>query len=182
MLSTNDEAPDFELPLLSSLELSRFGSGPTKLNVDHLSRWSLRRDLLGRGPALITFVKENCSTCRFALPFLDRMYRNYPDSKVMLAVVDQDPPEVALSLVQSLSLKIPVLLDLEPYEAGERYDVAFVPTLFYIAQKGAVEKIIEGFAREELREINRQIARVNGLSSPVPFFNDAEGVPFYRPG
>ena len=61
ILKAGDVAPDFELPVLT-------GKG----EVDHskgVPELQTLKDLLGRGPAHLVFVKEDCSTCEYNLAF-----------------------------------------------------------------------------------------------------------------
>lgn len=182
-LNRGDIAPDFGLPVLQATPVLAGGVLAEPISGEPASGeiWTLR-DLLSRGPALLIFVKESCPTCQFALPFVDRIYRNYPDSKVRLVVIAQEEPDLANEMVQDLKLRIPVLLDRDPYPVSEEYGVTFVPTFFYITPDGTVETVIESFAREELNALNEKIARDNGLGSAIPFYKPGEDVPFFRPG
>lgn len=163
-LSQGEKAADFELWALESNKVWRLG------------------DVLSRGPVLLVFVKESCPTCQFALPLVDRIFGNYPDSRVSIVTIAQDEPEVAYQMVHDLRLKLPVLLDRDPYPVSESYGFGFVPAFFYVGHEGKLEHVIEGFAREELKQMNEKIARANGLGSPISFIEPGEDVPFFRPG
>ena len=177
ILTPGDLAPDFELPQLPPLGAAH----PASASRDQLpQQWRLAR-ALRQGPVLLLFVKENCPTCQFALPFIDRIYRNYTGSKVGLITIAQEDSSGAGKMVGDLSLEMPVLLDQDPYPVSELYGISYVPTSFYARPDGEIEQVVEGFAREELREINEKIARLSG-HSPIPFYSAEEGVPFFRPG
>lgn len=166
ILKRGDRAPDFELSLLAP------ASGEQV--------WKLS-ERLAQGPVFLTFVKESCPTCRFALPFVDRMFRNYPDSRVSMAVIAQDDVETARQMAQDLDLAIPVLVEDAPYPVGEQYGLSNVPGFFLVNQKGEIEQVVQAFAREELNEMNARIAGYQ-RTRVVPFYDPGEDVPFYRPG
>lgn len=172
-LKPGDSAPDFELPLLPKIAAVDDAEQPAEF----------RRllDLLIQGPALLAFVKESCPTCQYALPFVDRIYRNYPESKVSLVVIAQEDGSMARKMVEGWGIQMPVLLDEEPFAVSQQYDLSFVPTFFYVTQEGEVETVVESFAREELRVMNEKIAQFSGLH-PIPFFKPEEDVPPFRPG
>ncbi len=177
ILRPGDPAPDFELPQLVSAAstaapLIRKGQAPQQWRLAHA---------LSRGPALLVFAKESCPTCQFALPLIDRIHRNYAHSKVSLVTIAQEDSAEAGRMVEDLSLQMPVLLDEDPYPVSELYGIAYVPTLFYARPDGEIDQVMEGFAREELREINERIAGLGGCS-PIPFYRAEEGVPPFRPG
>ena len=169
ILKLEDRAPDFQLPLLASPST---GQGP--------AHWQLSR-VLGQSSALLIFVKESCPTCQYALPLIDRIYQNYSASKVAVVSIAQEEEQVAKWMVREASLQMPVLLDKDPHPVSEQYGLSYVPTVFYVNRDRRIEQVIEGFAREELVEINEKVARVSGLSS-IPFFRPEEGVPSFRPG
>jgi hypothetical protein len=112
---------------------------------------------------------------------VDRIYQNYPESKASIVVIAQEGVFAALKLVQDWGIKMPVLLDQEPFVVSEDYGLDFVPTFFSIGQDGRIEGSFESFAREELKAINEEIARFSGVP-PVPFFTAQESVPAFRPG
>ena len=177
ILTPGDLAPDFELPQLSPLGGAHRASA---LREQLPRQWKLAR-ALREGPVLLLFVKESCPTCQFALPFIDRIYRNYTGSKVGLLTIAQEDSSGAAKMVKDLSLQMPVLLDEDPFPVSELYGLSYVPTLFYVGPNGTIEQVVEGFAREEVEEINQKIARASSQSL-TPFYQPEEGVPFFQPG
>ena len=173
ILKAGDSAPDFELPWLTGKGEGDHSKGVPKLQ-------SLK-DLLGRGPALLVFVKEDCPTCAYTLPLVNRIFQNYPESKASIVVIAQEGVFAALKMVQDWGLHMPVLLDQDPFVVSEAYGVVFVPTFFSVDQDGKIDGSFESFAREELKAINEEIARFSSVT-PIPFFTAQEGVPAFRPG
>ena len=172
-LKPGDRAPDFQLPVLDHQTRSRH----LREELNHVSL----RDLLILGPSLLVFVKESCPTCQYALPLVDRIYQNYPDSKSSIYVIAQEEGPVAGRMVESLNLQTPVLLDRAPYAVSEQYGLVFVPTLFYVNCDREIENIAESFEREELNTVNQKIAEFNGRSV-LPVVKETEDVPAFRPG
>lgn len=166
VLKPGELAPLFELPGLAA------GGG--------ILHWSLQEQLK-KGPALLVFVKQSCPTCQYALPLIDRIYRNYPNSRAAVVTIAQEDAVTAARMVQNLDIQMPVLLDLEPFQVSEQYAFAVVPAVFYITPEGKIDHAVESFAREELKEINQKIARTNGLP-PATLFRTDEGIPPFRPG
>ena len=173
LLKPGDHAPDFELALLgaASPENSRPDSGSLKLE-----------ELLVEGPALLVFVKEGCPTCQYTLPFLERMYQSYPESRVSLVVIAQEEASVAARMVHNFGIPTtPLVLDSDPFPVSEQYELSFVPTFFYVGQDQRIERVFESFDREKLRSLNEAVAQANEVSAR-PLFTQEEGVPPFRPG
>ena len=178
MLEPGDVAVGFEC-----LSLTRTGGGnpedegPPDLAV---GPWRLANGL-AQGPVLLMFVKVGCPTCEYSLPLIDRIYRNYPESRVSMVALAQERESGARRLIREGNLHLRVGLDSSPHSIGESYGVSYVPTVVYIRPDGSIENAIESFAREELKEINAKIAQEDGVAV-LPFFSPDEGVPAFRPG
>jgi len=178
MLEPGDVAIEFECVTLTRTPGGKpEDEGPPDLAV---RPWRLA-DGLSQGPVLLMFVKVGCPTCEYALPLIDRIYRNYPESRVSMVALAQESGRGARRLIQDADLHLAVGLDSRPHSIGESYGVSFVPTFFYIRPDGTIENAIESFAREELKEINVKIAGEGGVAV-LPFFSPDEGVPAFRPG
>ena len=178
MLRAGDAAVEFEC-----LSLTRTpGDKPEVEGLPDLAvrPWRLA-DRLAQGPVLLMFVKVGCPTCEYSLPLIDRIYRNYPESRVSMVALAQEGESSARRLIRDEDLHLTVGLDSSPHSIGEYYGVSYVPTFFYIRTDGSIENAIESFAREELKEINAKIAKENG-AAVLPFFSPDEGVPAFRPG
>jgi len=169
MLMSGDAAPNFRLPVLGESECS---GGAEERTLE---------EALARGSVLLAFVKEGCPTCRYSLPFLEKMYQNYQSSGVAFLLVAQEDEAKALELVRNSGIQIPVLLDLEPYLVSSAYQLQFVPTFFYISREGEVEDAIESFHRDDLDRISQKIASA-GETDPLPLYQPLDGVPEFRPG
>ncbi len=179
VLKVNELAPPFELP---ELILSKAAPGSSSAQPERLcgETWSLSQHL-AKGPVFLVFVKESCPTCQFILPFVNRIYLNYPRWKVSIAIIAQEHPRLARKMVQEFDVLVPVLLDQDPYPVSDLYRLSFVPSFLYISSKGEIERVIESFSRENLKDINQRIAQQSGLKAQS-FLGPQEGIPFFRPG
>ena len=172
-LKPGDYAPDFELALVPAADTENSEPGSKSLKLE---------ELVAKGPALIVFVKEGCPTCQYTLPFFERMYQSYPQSRVSLVVIAQEEASVASKMVHNFGIPTtPLLLDPQPFTVSEKYELCFVPTFFYVAQNGKIERVFESFDREALRSLNEAVARANELPSR-PLFGEEEEVAPFRPG
>ncbi len=167
-LKPEDKAPDFRLPLLA-------GSGGRAEPY-----WSLQ-DSLKNGPAFLVFVKATCPTCAFAAPFVDRIFRSYPEVSASVVLIAQEDGDAAARMSNAWGLQMVVLFDSSPYPVSGSYGLSFVPSGFFVSQSGVIENSFESFEREEMREINRKLALRAGRA-PADIFPAKEGVPPFRPG
>jgi hypothetical protein len=128
------------------------------------------------GPALLVVGHRDCATTRLALPFVDRIHRRRAPSASVVAVL-QDDPESARELVHDLDLTLPVRLEADPYPLSSELDLRTVPTLLLVGRDGQIARALEGFRRDELEAVAREL----GVAGPL--FSEADaGVPARRPG
>ena len=167
-LKPGDQAPDFELPILSA------GDG----NSGKEKTWRLA-EKLAQGAVFLVFAKESCPTCSYGLPFMDRIGARCNGAPLSAAFVAQDDPVAAARMSRDWKLSTTLLLDEEPHPVSERFGLIFVPSGFWINREGVVENAFESFHREELKEIYRKAAA--GFDPP-PLFGPEEFVPAFRPG
>jgi hypothetical protein len=133
--------------------------------------------LLGRvsGPALLILGHRDCKTTRQTLPYVDRIHRRRgPGAKV--AAVLQDTPETARDLVSELDLVLPIRLEGDPYPLAAELGLTTVPTLVLLDAQGTIQKVSEGFRRDDLESF----AETLGVSGPL--FDPGDPSPALRPG
>jgi hypothetical protein len=128
-----------------------------------------------RRPAVVLVGHRDCATTRLTLPFVDRLHRRRPDGTQVLAVL-QDDPEAARDLVGALGLDLPVLLEADPYPLASALGLRSVPTVFVVGPDGAIRRALEGFRRDELDAIARDV----GIDGSL--FTAEDGGPARRPG
>ena len=144
------------------------------------------RDLAGRlhrmpagCPAVLAFFKEDCPTCDFSFPFLQRLNDGLA-SKAEVLGISQSDAAATRAFVARHGLKLPVVLDRE-LEVSLAVDLESVPTLLLIDERGTVHESSAGFVRQEWERIARRAADSVGAVMP-PLFRDDEAVPEWRAG
>ena len=87
-----------------------------------------------RGPVVAAFFKISCPVCQFTLPYLERIYKAYPGSKVAIVGVSQDEEDDTEEFAREYGITVPLLLDpVDHYPASNAYDITNVPSIFLIA-------------------------------------------------
>lgn len=131
-------------------------------------------------PVLVVFFKKSCETCRFALPYLEKLYRAYPRRGWHLWGISQDAAEESRAFTIELGLTFPILLD-EGWQASRAYDPEGVPTHFFIAPDGQVTRVVPAFQKAALNELSTAIAKHLG-TAPAIIVPDDDPAPAFRPG
>ena len=132
------------------------------------------------GFKLLAFYKEDCPTCRFALPYLDRLYRMFREDGVVGFAIAQEDAATAVALAQELDLSLPQLVESRPFAVSKSYGVMSVPTLFVIGADAKVVHIMPAFVRRDLEQITAALA--GGVERAAPLFRPGESVPELRAG
>jgi len=162
-LTEGKTAPGFSLPAMNG------------------SKFSLS-EALSRGPVVAAFFKISCPVCQFALPFVERIYQAHRNQRVTVIGISQNDAKGTAAFIKEYGLTFPVLLDdTDAYPVSNAYGLTNVPTIFWIAQAGEIEISSVGWSRNDIEEINRKAAEVDG-SAPMPVFELEESVPEFRAG
>lgn len=127
------------------------------------------------GSALVVVAHGDCNTSRLTLPFVDRIHARRGRGAGVLAILQEDPDGAAV-LAADLGLSLPACLDEDPYALSAALDVGTVPTLFLVTRAGVVSKVVEGFQRDDLESLARDL----GVKGPL--FTPGDGAPAFRPG
>lgn len=156
-------APDFSLPTVDGHTFSL-------------------AEALRRGPVVLAFFKISCPVCQYALPFLERMYREYGAKDVSIVGISQNSMPDTKSFLKEYSISFPTLLDdTRAYPVSNSYGITNVPTVFYISADGGIEISSVGWSRSDMTEINTRLARA--LKAPrAALFRPGEDVPELRAG
>lgn len=125
-------------------------------------------------PLVVAVGHGGCHTSRLALPFVDRLAARRGRGAVVAVL--QDEPAAARVLVAELGLKLPVQLEADPYPFAAALGLVTVPTLLLIGPDGTVADVVEGFDREALAALDRDLGGDGAL------FTDEDSVPGFRPG
>jgi hypothetical protein len=94
---------------------------------------------------------------------------------VVVAVL-QDTPETAGALASELGLELPIRLEPDPYPLAHDLGLSTVPTLFLLDGHATIQKVSEGFRRDDLEAF----ARALGVAGPL--FEPSDPSPALRPG
>ncbi len=124
-------------------------------------------------PVLLVFFKVSCPTCQFTFPYLQRIADGA--AELQIVPVSQDGEAATHAFLQRFGPGLTALID-KPwvYPASNAFGIAHVPSMFLIESDGRISKAMEGFSREDLREI--------GDRFNAPPFRPGEQVPVFKPG
>ncbi len=162
-LAAGTLAPDISLPRLDGKQFSL-------------------REALKQGPAVLAFFKISCPLCQFTMPYLERMYRSYPQGRYTVVGVSQDEDNYTEEFAREFGITFPLALDdVNKYPASNAYDLTNVPTIFLIAPDGEVRLTIVGWDRRDMEKLNAEIAKASSIA-PVALFQPGEQVPASKPG
>ncbi len=136
-------------------------------------------DPAGR-PALVAFFKDDCPTCRFTFPFLQRLHEQLGD-RALVAGVSQDSAPRAAAWAKELGLTFPIAVDGTGYAVSTAYELRSVPTLCLLDGSGGVLKVDEGFGRDALQGMADDLAARAGAPPPA-LYRAGETIPPLKPG
>ena len=149
------------------------------LNTTSGAAYSLKKTVQSQSPyTVLAFFKVSCPVCQFTFPYLERLHRAYPD--IAIWGISQDDQDASNDFAKSYGCTFPILLD-EELNFTVEYGLENVPTIFLINQDMQIKSSINGFVKDELEALGKQLAEVS--ASPYkPLFSEADQVPAYRPG
>jgi len=161
-LATGAQAPSFDLKTLDGKAFSLANA-------------------LAHGPVVLAFFKVSCPTCQYALPFLERLHKAYGD-KLALFGVSQNEAKDTKAFLKEFGITFPILLDdTRSYPVSNAYGLTNVPTIFWIAEDGAIEVSSVGWLKADYEEINRKLAET-GKIAPAVVFTPGEAVLDFKAG
>jgi peroxiredoxin len=162
-LAVGTHAPDFRL---NSLEGEPFSL----------------KEALADGPVVLVFLKVSCPTCQYALPFYERLFKNYKDKHVRLVGVSQNNAQETAAFAREFGVSFPLLLDdTRSYPVSNAYGLTNVPTIFWIGTGGEIELYSVGWSKCDFELINRRMAEASAIGA-APMFRPSEDVRDYRAG
>ena len=140
-------APSFELP----------GTTGGSVGLD---------DLVADGPALVMFVSEECPTCALALRRLAPVVAPLRAAGVALAVVFEDPLDVAARVARDTRFKGTVLAEPAPYEVSRAYGLETLPATFLLDRDASVAGTAVGWDAGALSALLGQACAAVGATAP----------------
>lgn len=102
---------------------------------------------------LINFWATWCPPCDREMPHLEKLYNEYKDELVILAVDVQESKKTVKKYVEKKGLTFPVLLDTDGRVAREYYVAAFPTSYFVDADGYFVERVQGGRTYAEFKQI-----------------------------
>ena len=162
MLEIGTKAPDFKLTATDG----KSDSLKEKLSTDL---------------TLIAFFKINCPTCQFTFPFLEKLHKNYAGKGFTLWGISQNNQAETLQFAREYKISFPLLLDQNNYQISYAYGITVVPTLFLIDTNQEILFSGEGFAKEDLEKLSRDIAERVG-TTVVDIFAGESYLPAFKAG
>jgi hypothetical protein len=130
------------------------------------------------GPHALVFFKVSCSTTQLATPAIERLAQAFPGKVVG---VGQDPPDALAGFAQEYGVSMPLVPDLDPYEASDAYGLESAPTAVAVDSEGRVLDVAESWDRHAWNRLAAALA--NEIEVPVPTVSDpGDGLPDFKPG
>ena len=152
-----------------------------QLNSLDGTKFSLE-NALKKGPVVAAFFKVNCPVCQLAFPFIDRIYKAYKTTgKITLVGVSQNDASETQAFNREFGVTFPVLLDAKGYPVSNAYGLTNVPTVFLISPQREIEASLVSWAKDEMEELNRTLAKISGVAA-AQIFTAADQVPVFKPG
>jgi hypothetical protein len=130
------------------------------------------------GPHALVFFKVTCGTTQLATPAIERLAQAFPGK---IVGVGQDPPEALRRFADEYGLSMPLVPDLDPFDASDAYGIESAPTAVAVDAEGRVLDVAESWDRDAW---NRLAAALAGeMELPAPSVSEADdGLPDFKPG
>lgn len=127
----------------------------------------------------VVFYKAACPTCKWAMPFVQRLHEL--TGKLRVVGIASDTPDDAAAFAADLELTFEIGLESEPWETSAAWGLQSVPTLFLLGEGGEIVISSTGFSRDDFQEVARRAAELDGAARPSDPFDGRE-MPAFRPG
>ena len=136
-LKPNDTAPTFSLRDLDG-------------NVFSLSNYAgAMKNEKGNG-VILGFFASWCTGCRNELPLINSLVDELSGNGIKVVIVDvKEDVDTIRALLAELKVDKAVVLMDRSGEAGDKYQVRFLPTTFFIGADGRVKDIIFGEIKDQ---------------------------------
>ena len=162
-LSAGKTAPPVSLPLL--------GGGTFDL-----------ASAIKRGPVVLAFFKISCPVCQMAFPYIERIHKQFPKSKLQIVGISQNDAKATAAFAKEYGVSFPIALeDTDTFGVSNQYGLTNVPTLFLVSPDGKIELSSVGWAKDEVQTVADAAARSDG-GKPVSIFKPGEDVPAFKAG
>lgn len=122
---------------------------------------------------LLAFFKITCPVCQFTFPYLERLQQA---GSLPVFGVSQNDAEDTAEFNREFKLTMPMLLDLEEdgFPASNAFGISNVPTLFVVAADGTIERVVEGWSKQDMEGLGRLAG--------TTVFRPGDNVPAWKAG
>lgn len=135
-------------------------------------------DLCGDGPALIVFASDECPTSAITVRRLAPIVDDLSSAGITVAVVFEDPLEVAARVARRAGFRGAVLSEPAPYDVSRSYELVSVPTSLLVDRDRNLVDRVTGWDAERLDELLARACERAGVA-PIHVTRDA---PARKPG
>jgi peroxiredoxin len=123
-------------------------------------------DLVAGAPALLIFAAEECPTCALALRRLGPIVGPLRDAGVGIAVVFEDPLDVAARVARDARFKGTVLAEPAPYDTSRAYGLESLPTTVLLDRDASVAETVVGWDAAALSALVARACDPVGAAAP----------------
>src|SRR3954452_1710494 len=116
------------------------------------------------GPHVLVFFKVTCGTTQLATPTIERLGQAFPGRVVG---VGQDPQPALDAFSTEYGLTLPLVPDLDPYEASDAYGIESAPTAGAFADEGSVLYVGESWDRDAWKRLPAAVAAAVGAAAAI---------------
>ena len=150
-----DYVPDDEVEPLSKGKKAPKWTLPT-LKGDTISLSDFRGKVV-----LVDFFYRKCAPCNAAMPVLQRLHEKYKGQGLVVIGIDPIDDPVKDNMADFLAKRgIDYTVVFSSRNLPQEYHVTGYPTLFFINEKGKIEKNHEGFSQTMEQELEEQIQKM----------------------
>jgi len=130
------------------------------------------------GAHVLVFFKVTCGTTQLATPAIERLGQAFPGRVVGIG---QDPQPALDAFATEYGLTLPLVPDLDPYEASDAYGIVSAPTAVAVDDAGNVLDVAESWDRDAWNRLAAGVADEIGV--PASTVSDPDdGLPDFKPG
>lgn len=98
-------------------------------------------------PIILNFWATWCGPCRIEMPDLQNIWRQYNGAALVIGVNNSEPADRVTPFILEMGVTYPILLD-DGAATASLYQVAALPSTFFIDSQGVVQDRIIGIVNE----------------------------------
>jgi peroxiredoxin len=108
----------------------------------------------------VDFWASWCAPCRTSFPLLEKLYQTNKDKGFTLVAINMDEELIAATkFLQMYPVSFDLLRDAEGQWA-DTYGIETMPTSYIIDKKGIIRYIHNGFAKDDIVDIERTVQKL----------------------